>query len=80
MTVLVVLFLLFNDIVKFSRPQNLITSATSSQRWRSGGGIHEQTFRLSCKANRGLEWVVEDYQGGKIIEAKGLGWNVVKVW
>jgi hypothetical protein len=36
-----------------------------------GGGIHEQTLRLSCKANRGLDWVLEDYQGGKVIEAKG---------
>lgn len=32
-----------------------------------GGGIHEQTLRLSCKANRGLNLVLEAYQGGKII-------------
>jgi hypothetical protein len=36
-----------------------------------GGGIHEQTFRLSRKANRGLDWVLEDYQGGKVIVTKG---------
>ncbi|MGD2181527.1 hypothetical protein [Lusitaniella coriacea] len=32
-----------------------------------GGGIHEQTPRFMAEANRDGDWVLEAYQGGKVM-------------